>query len=280
MWDFVFYGNKLYQIHILREILYLHHLTEYDLQWVSCANSVSFLCGVTVAVVTVDCQQVGRRSLQCVGFALMSCCFGFLLILSHETHVNIKAAIYFGASFFGGLGPGATTYLLSSECFPSEIRAIAHGLCSFVAKFGALFGAIFFKEIDTLVHPNKSRFTISIVCGVIGFLVTVFFVPDLTNFALIEADKHFEHIRIAHPDSEYIGPAVDAVHLSVLEKWFMYNASRSSSATSAANSKGEQEMGDVSLYSVHLQDELGLKSVCGEVHARGSDFAPPITWTP
>ena len=43
--------------------------------------------------------------------------------------------------FFSNLGPNTTTYVLSAETFPTEIRATCHGLSAAAGKLGAVIGA-------------------------------------------------------------------------------------------------------------------------------------------
>ena len=49
--------------------------------------------------------------------------------------------LYFLSTFFGQLGPNATTFLLPSELFPTEVRTVAHGFSAAAGKLGALFAA-------------------------------------------------------------------------------------------------------------------------------------------
>ena len=44
----------------------------------------------------------------------------------------------------GQWGPNATTWLLPSEMFPTEVRAMAHGFCAAMGKLGALFAGTYY----------------------------------------------------------------------------------------------------------------------------------------
>ncbi len=110
-------------------------------------------------------------------------------------------------------GPNATTWLLPSELYPTEVRALAHGMSAAAGKFGALFAGIVFHHMST-----PAIFKLSALCGLVGACVTMLFVPDVTTLDLTELDKRWASL-CSGDDDEYTGPAVDPAHLSMWERW-------------------------------------------------------------
>ena len=71
--------------------------------------------------------------------------------------------------------------LLAAEVYPSSVRSTAHGMSAAVGKLGALAPNILFNYIS-----NRAKFWVVCWAGLLGFLVTVVFVPDATG-ALLNA---------------------------------------------------------------------------------------------
>lgn len=108
-------------------------------------------------------------------------------------------------------GPNATTWLLPSELFPTEIRALAHGVSAAAGKVGALIAGLAFAHITV-----QWQFGASAICGIIGVFVTLLFVPDVSALDISELDKRWAHLK-AGTAHQYTGPAVAKEHLSVWE---------------------------------------------------------------
>jgi putative MFS transporter len=82
---------------------------------------------------------------------------------------------------FINMGPGATTYLLPAEIYPSLIRGTGHGLASGVAKFGAFLGTIFLPLFQQAFGIHTTLFALSFTL-LIGYLLTSL----LKNYPLAE----------------------------------------------------------------------------------------------
>lgn len=76
-------------------------------------------------------------------------------------------------------GPNATTWLLPSELFPTEVRAVAHGISAAAGKLGALAAGFAFAHMET-----DTTFIVSAVCAIVGAAVTFLFIPDVTSLDL------------------------------------------------------------------------------------------------
>ena len=53
-------------------------------------------------------------------------------------------------SFWGQLGPNATTFILAAELFPTELRGRFHGASAAVGKLGALAADVVLGRVSPL----------------------------------------------------------------------------------------------------------------------------------
>lgn len=90
----------------------------------------------------------------------------------------------------GNFGPGNMLGLLSSESYATGVRGTCYGLSAAVGKAGAAIGTQAFTPIETNLG-KKWTFIIAAICGVVGILVTYFFVPDLSGEDLRIRDEKF-----------------------------------------------------------------------------------------
>lgn len=97
----------------------------------------------------------------------------------------------------GNFGPGNMLGLLSSESYATGVRGTCYGLSAAIGKTGAAIGTQAFQPIST--HLGKKwTFIIAAVCGVVGVLVTWFFVPDLSGEDLRMRDEKFRAYLVAN----------------------------------------------------------------------------------
>ena len=127
-------------------------------------------------------------------------------------HIAEFQAMYFLSSFFNQFGPNAVTFLVAAECYPTPIRATAHGFSAAVGKLGALLASVLYNYIDT-----QKIFYVVPWFGLIGMLVTFIFLPDTTGLDLKEQERRWKYIREGR-ESDYHGVAVHPKHLSVWER--------------------------------------------------------------
>lgn len=137
--------------------------------------------------------------------------FKFKYYTSKEHIVGFQA-MYFLSSFFNQFGPNAVTFLVAAEVYPTPIRATAHGLSAACGKLGALLAAVMYNYIDT-----QMKFYIVPWFGLMGMLVTLFFLPDTTGLDLKEQERRWHFIR-AGRESDYHGIAIHPKHLSLWER--------------------------------------------------------------
>lgn len=165
----------------------------------------------------IDNKLYGRKKMQMVGFLMdfvlfIVPAFHFKYYTSKD-HVTAFQAMYFLSSFFNQFGPNAVTFLVAAEVYPTPIRATAHGFSAACGKLGALTAAVMYSYIDT-----QEKFYVVPWFGLMGMLVTVFFLPDTTGLDLKEQERRWQFIR-AGRESDYHGIAIHPKHLSLWERW-------------------------------------------------------------
>jgi MFS family permease len=164
----------------------------------------------------IDNKLYGRKFMMQLGF-LMDFIF-FIVPAFHykyytsPAHIAAFQAMYFLSSFFNQFGPNTVTFLVAAECYPTPIRATAHGISAAAGKLGALFIGVLGSYIDI-----QTKFYVVPWFGLAGMLLTFFFLPDTTGLDLKEQERRWKYIRQGR-ESEYHGVAVHPKHLSVWER--------------------------------------------------------------
>lgn len=215
VWDVTFYGNKLFQGTFIKEIVGADITPFKTLVYVLINSSVA-LVGYYVAAYTIDRKWMGRRGMQAMGFAMT--CILFLacgIFYDKLTHQPLVFQIlYYISSFFGQWGPNATTWLLPSEIFPTEVRATAHGWSAACGKVGALVAGVLFGLKIFKTNPMYT-FIISGVCGFVGLVVTILFIPEAGAVSLDDLDLYWDQRRAG---ILYEGPVVHKKNRSLCER--------------------------------------------------------------
>jgi hypothetical protein len=165
----------------------------------------------------IDSKLYGRKIMMQVGF-LMDFIFFVIPAFHYSYYTSLSGvksfqAMYLLSSFFNQFGPNSVTFLVAAECFPTPVRATAHGFSAAVGKSGALLASILYNYIDT-----QTKFYIVTWFGLAGVLLTYVFLPDTTGLDLKEQERRWAYIR-AGRESEYYGVAVHPRHLSLWERW-------------------------------------------------------------
>ena len=217
--------------------------------WDGSACSVRTPACVAVAFklcLTPSLPMFARRVCAVMGFFVCALTFGACAVwydtLSQTRYLKVFQFLYYTSTFFGQVpptvsvcvcipsvvsrdlkvvcvrvesqwGPNATTWLLPSELFPTEIRAFAHGVSAAAGKLGALIAGL------TFAHVNVDwQFGASALCGIVGFGVTLLFIPDVSALDIEELDDRWIHLKAGTPHL-YTGAAVSTHHLSLWERW-------------------------------------------------------------
>lgn len=138
------------------------------------------------------CDRLGRKNTMMLGFSGYLV-FGLIIGLSYDKITKIVPlfVIFYGLmQSSGNLGPGDMLGLISSETYATSVRGTCYGISAAIGKTGAAIGTQAFTPIQ-LNLGKKWTFIIAAICGVVGILVTYFFVEDLGGEDLGERDKRF-----------------------------------------------------------------------------------------
>ncbi|KXZ53070.1 hypothetical protein GPECTOR_8g63 [Gonium pectorale] len=233
VWDFAFYGNKLFQGTFIKAIDTIGRPRPGGwaqiinpsagliqvLEWTLLNSSVA-LVGYYFAAFTIDKPWMGRRRMQMMGFAWMFVLFLICAVRYNELrtpkYIHTFQFLYYFSSFWGQFGPNATTWLLPAELAPTELRSMCHGFSAAVGKAGALVAGVVFNLVD-----NRVKFWISAFCGLAGVILTFITIPDTTGLDLREGDRRWLAMLDGHHEL-YHGLAVHPRFLSPLERLLGY----------------------------------------------------------
>jgi hypothetical protein len=135
-------------------------------------------------------------------------------------------ALYLGSSFFGQLGPNATTFLVPAEIFPTSQRTMCHGIAAASGKCGALLAAVLFHNVG-----DVNMFLLSGYASFVACVVTFWTIPDTAGLDLYEFDRKWRMILNGR-EGEYEGPAnqPEFISLHELHNHSMRHRQRQSSA--------------------------------------------------
>lgn len=131
-------------------------------------------------------DRLGRKAIQCFGFAFMFITFGMLALIPNIEKMVIPFVLIYGISFFfTEFGPNATTFVYPSEIFPVHVRTTAHGIAAALGKVGGFFGVFLFPY---LMHWKglPAAESAAAITSVIGLLVTIFMLPETKGKSLEE----------------------------------------------------------------------------------------------
>lgn len=126
--------------------------------------------------------------------------FGLIIGCAYERITKIVPlfVVFYGLmQSSGNFGPGNMLGLLSSESYATAVRGTCYGLSAAVGKAGAAIGTEAFTPIQDNLG-KKWTFIIAAICGVVGVLVTWFFVPDISGEDLKYRDEKFRAYLVAH----------------------------------------------------------------------------------
>ena len=162
---------------------------------------VAALPGYIVAALTID--RLGRKWIQCVGFAMMALAYGLIAIAPGLSTITLPFLLVYGLSyFFTEFGPNVTTFVYPAEIFPVMVRTTAHGIAAALGKVGAFIGAFAFPYLLVNFHLQGAMAAAAVV-SLAGLVLTVITLPEPNQRSLEEiSDEHT--IRAAHEERELV----------------------------------------------------------------------------
>ena len=213
LWDISFYGNKLFQA------TFLLALTGEDttlLEFAAAAtlNSTVALLGYFGAAALIDRDDIGRVKLQTYGFLMTGALFVMCGFSFDQLSSSGLVVLYLASSFFGQLGPNATTFTIPAEIFPTEQRTLCHGICAACGKLGALIAAVLFHHVE----HDADLFLISGYASFAACLISLWTIPETNGLDLLELDVKWR-MTLEGRRGDYNGPANHPDHLSMYERW-------------------------------------------------------------
>ena len=185
--DFVTFPNGVFSGTIISSVVHVGTILKTG-EWQLLLGAIA-LPGVFLGAIL--CDRLGRKRIMMIGFSGYLI-FG-LIIGSYDRVTKIVPlfVVFYGLmQSSGNFGPGNMLGLLSSESYATGVRGTCYGLSAAIGKAGAAIGTQAFQPIKNHLG-NKWTFIIAAICGVVGILVTFFFVPDLTGEDLRVRDEKF-----------------------------------------------------------------------------------------
>jgi MFS family permease len=212
LWDVAFYGNKLFQSSFLLALTG-EETTLLELALAATVNSFVALLGYFSAAAILDHPNVGRCRLQAWGFLLTGCLFVGCGLLYKSLSPTVLVTMYLGSSFFGQLGPNATTFLIPAEIFPTEMRTVCHGISAASGKLGALMAAVAFHHLSDI-----DMFLVSGYASLAACAISFWWIPETSGLDLYETDRRWRLILDGRR-GEYEGEANHIRFLSFYERY-------------------------------------------------------------
>ncbi len=162
---------------------------------------VAALPGYIVAAFTID--RLGRKWIQCFGFAMMALAYTLLAVAPALTQLTLPFLLIYGTSyFFTEFGPNVTTFVYPAEIFPVMVRTTAHGIAAAVGKVGAFIGAFAFPILLAQFHLSGAMAVVAVI-SLAGLFLTLFTLPEPNQRTL--EDISGEHVaRAAHQERELV----------------------------------------------------------------------------
>lgn len=183
--DYAYYGNTISTPLILK-LVAPHASLITSIAWTLIIFAVAAAPGYVLAFSTID--RIGHKRLQLIGFAVMGATFLGIAIIPGVTGLALPFLLLYGVSyFFAEFGPNTTTFVLSAELFPVNLRTTGHGLSAGIAKVGAFIGVFLFPVLIKAMGL-RGTLLVTFVFAVAGFFLT-FLLPEPAGMSLEEASR-------------------------------------------------------------------------------------------
>jgi MFS family permease len=181
--DFAYYGNTVSSPLVLSALGSDHSILQKTLTQLG-IFAVFAVPGYAAAALTMD--RLGRKTIQCLGFGMMTGMFGLLAIIPNVEKLTITFLLIYGCSyFFTEFGPNATTFVYPSEIFPVQVRTTGHGIASSMGKIGGFVG-VFTFPLFMQWHGLPAAEGAAAIVSCLGLLITIFLLPETKGKSLEE----------------------------------------------------------------------------------------------
>lgn len=145
------------------------------------------------------CDRIGRKQTMMIGFGGYLV-FGLIIGCAYDkiTKIIPLFVVFYGLmQSSGNLGPGDMLGLISSETYATAVRGTCYGISAAWGKTGGAIGTQAFTPIENNLG-KRWTFIVAAICGVVGIIVTYFFVPNVTGENLKENDERFRAYLVAN----------------------------------------------------------------------------------
>jgi PHS family inorganic phosphate transporter-like MFS transporter len=184
--DAAYYGNTVSSPMVLSALNSNHTLLQKTLTQLG-IFVVFAAPGYALAAVTMD--RLGRKTIQCLGFAMMAIAFAVLAFVPGLQQQATPFLIVYGMSFFfTEFGPNSTTFVYPSEIFPVRVRTTGHGIAAAMGKLGGFLGVFLFPFLMH-AHGLEGAESAAAAASVLGLIVTVLTLPETKGKSLEEIER-------------------------------------------------------------------------------------------
>lgn len=193
--DFVTFPNGVFSGTIISSVVHDGTILKTG-EWQLLLGAIA-LPGVVLGAIL--CDRLGRKPIMMIGFSGYLI-FGLIIGCAYDRITKIVPlfVVFYGLmQSSGNFGPGNMLGLISSESYATGVRGTCYGLSAAIGKAGAAVGTQAFQPIKDRLG-NKWTFIIAAICGIVGILVTLFFVPDLTGEDLRVRDEKFRAYLVSN----------------------------------------------------------------------------------
>ena len=125
--------------------------------------------------------------------------FGLIIGCAYDQLTDIIGlfVVFYGLmTSSGNVGPGDMLMLLTSESYATAVRGTCFGLSAAIGKVGAIVGVECFTPIQDHLG-RRWTFIIAAICGIVGVLVTYFFIKDVRGDDLANEDERFRQYLLS-----------------------------------------------------------------------------------
>lgn len=196
MYDFVTFPNGIFSATIISSVISdssdLTKVAEWNL-----LLSILAVIGVPIGAFLSD--RIGRKYTLMFGFSGYII-FGLIIGCAYHKISKITPLFiifYAFMNMLGNAGPGDMLGVISSESYPTAVRGVFYGTSAVVGKIGSVIGVQSFQPIrDNL--GARWTFIIAAICGLLGIIITYFFVPHCLEDDLMRQDVEFHNYLVAN----------------------------------------------------------------------------------
>lgn len=190
VFDYAYYGNSI-STPLIMKMVAPHAALTTSIAWTLVIFAVAAVPGYILAFSKMD--KIGHRKLQLIGFAVMGLAFLGIGVIPGITAMVLPFLALYGLSyFFAEFGPNTTTFVLSAELFPVNLRTTGHGLSAGIAKVGAFIG-VFLFPVMAGAFGLSGTLLITALFAAAGFLLTLI-LPEPSGKTLEEASGEDRHV--------------------------------------------------------------------------------------